>query len=495
MFHLECTAPLAGARFALRRGESVLGRAPGSEILMPDPSLSRRHAALAVDDGGVVVRDLGSHNGTRVNGVTITAPTPLRPGDTLRCGDVSFVLREERLAPPSPAGPTDPRQTVALRSAELPTDPQARRLATLLRVAELLARPGKQLPSRILELAAEILPIDRAVLLVLEPDGTLRTAASRHLGNEARPYSESVVRHAITHRVAVQFDDAQADLRLNDAESVVAQAIRCALCAPLVVDDRVLGAIYVDNRVSTHAFSPADLELLAGFANQAAAAVNASHLQAALERAAVRQSTFERFFPPATAARLVESGGELGVQELEVTALFSDISGFTQLGAVLPPREVVALLHAYFPPMARIVFERQGTLEKYIGDALLAVWGAPYPDPEDADRAVRAAVEMQQALARLRPSLPHPIQIHVGLHSGRVALANIGSAEYLQVATIGDATNTSARVCSVAGEGEIVVTQATVDRMRQRPFPLVPLPPTLVKGKAEPLVLYRVEWR
>jgi adenylate cyclase len=103
---------------------------------------------------------------------------------------------------------------------------------------------------------------------------------------------------------------------------------------------------------------------------------------------------------------------------------------------------------------------------------------------------------MQQAVAALNPTLPRRIDIHVGVHSGVVALANIGSAEYLQVATIGDATNTAARVCSVAAEGEIVITRDTADRLRHpERFPLVALPPAQVKGKRDPLVLYRVERR
>lgn len=499
MFYLECVSPVKGVRFPLRRGVNIVGRAPTSEVMVADPSLSRRHVQLTVDGRTVRARDLGSHNGTRLQGAPLVAEADLQVGDTLFCGDVVFVLVEEGEVARPAAPPIDPSGTVVLdRPPELSADPAARRLAVLLRVGELLARPGQgdQLQARILSLAAEILPIDRAALVAVTPDGALRIAASRGVRpTDPRPYSESIVRYVIEHRVAASFDDAQADHRLGGAASVVVQDIRCAMCAPLIADDRVLGAIYVDNQVLAHSFVAGDLDLLAGFANQAALAMSNAALQDLLRSAAVRQHTFERFFPPATAARLLESGGELGVQELEVTVLFSDISGFTELSSTLPPADVVALLHTYFPPMAKIVFSKEGTLEKYIGDALLAVWGAPYGHPDDADRALGAAIEMQEAVVRMRERLPRPIDVHIGLHSGVVALANIGSAEYVQVATIGDATNTAARVCGVAEPGEIVITRETADRLTRADWPLVALPPARVKGKAEPLALYRVAWR
>lgn len=507
MLYLDRHPPAPDSSFALPPGRSVLGRSPEAQLHIADPSISRLHAELRVASGQVYIRDLGSHNGTSLNDERLGAEAWVKPGDTIRCGDVALVLRERDEEQPETVGPTrhpfgaqvKPTHTLALSHASLPgADPTARRLATLLRLGELLAHPAsaKDLLGRILDLAHDILPIDRAVLLSESDKGGLEVIASRQDGASIpQPYSESIVRYVIEQRVAVCFDDAQSDERLHGAASLIAQSIRSAMCAPLVVDERLLGVIYVDNRVSAHTFGSQDLELLAGFANQAALAIHNSALQARLQDTAVRLNTFARYFPPATAARLSESGGDLGVQELFVTALFSDISAYTAMSATMAPAEVVALLQAYFPPMARIVFEREGTLEKYIGDALMAVWGAPYSHADDADRALDAAVEMHEAVLRMRETLPRPIDIHIGMHSGVVALANIGSREYLQVATIGDATNTSARVCAAAGDGELVITRATADRLTRRRFALTALPPTVVKGKAEPLELFRVEWR
>ncbi len=504
MAYLELKTAPVGIRFPLRYGRNVVGRSHDADVSLAEPSLSRKHAEIVVQGRNVTVCDLGSRNGTFLRGTPVRGVATAADGDALRCGEVVFILRLEastlEVVPESVADPAaQVSRTVILdHQARDAGDPLAQRLAILLRVGELLARPGIRgdLEGRILDLAMEILPINRAVLLAVGPGDRLDVLAVRGASSSKdHPYSESIVRYTLDSRLGALFLDAQADRRIGDAPSVIADAIRCSMCAPLIIDDQILGALYVDNLLAACVFTPSDLDLLTGFANQAALALHAAALRERLQQSAIRQHTLERFFPPATVARIMETDGDLGITELFVTALFSDISAFTTLSATMAPSEVVRLLHAYFPRMAAIVFEKEGTLEKYIGDALMAVWGAPFAHGDDADRALEAAVAMQEAVTRLSEELPHPLAIHIGLHSGTVALANIGSADYLQVATIGDATNTAARVCTVAREAEIVITRATADRLLRPAFPLVPLPPTRVKGKAEPLDLLRVDWR
>jgi adenylate cyclase len=185
------------------------------------------------------------------------------------------------------------------------------------------------------------------------------------------------------------------------------------------------------------------------------------------------------------------------VRDADVTVLFSDISGFTAMSSELAPREVVDLLNRYFPVMAEIVFRHEGTLEKYIGDALMAIWGVPAPHEDDADRALSAALEMRRALERLNAVWGggRRLEIHVGLNSGPVAFGNIGSPQYVQFAAIGDTTNVSARVCTAAQPGEVLISEATRLRLKTGRFALEPLPPVAVKGKAEPLVLHRARWQ
>ena len=146
--------------------------------------------------------------------------------------------------------------------------------------------------------------------------------------------------------------------------------------------------------------------------------------------------------------------------------------------------------------MAEIVFRHEGTLEKYIGDALLAVWGAPFRHELDPVRAVYAAIDMQKALIGFNESRPENLRlrIHIGINTGLVAAGNIGSEHYIQYATIGDTTNVAARICNVAQAGEILMSEATLSRMAEGTFKTEPVAPVQVKGKEAPLKLHRLIW-
>ena len=216
-----------------------------------------------------------------------------------------------------------------------------------------------------------------------------------------------------------------------------------------------------------------------------------------MHAASVANERLSRFFAPEIAERIAHEP-ETATRAVEsgVTVLFSDISGFTALSSTMRPQQVMSLLNDYFPTMVEIVFRHDGTLEKFVGDALLAIWGVPFAHPDDADRAVAAAIEMQRAVgplnARLAAAGHPPIAIHIGLSSGPVAAGYVGTERYVQYAVIGDTTNVASRVCSAAGAGEILVTEATRALLERPGVRLEPLPPVAVKGKAEPLVLHRV---
>jgi len=216
-----------------------------------------------------------------------------------------------------------------------------------------------------------------------------------------------------------------------------------------------------------------------------------------MHKEAVSNERLSRFFAPELAARIAaEPDVAVRVDERGVTVLFCDISGFTAMSSGMQPRQVVDLLNAYFPPMVDIVFRHGGTLEKFIGDALLAVWGAPFGGPDDADRAVAAAMDMQRGIAELNTRLVAagyvPLEIHIGLCSGPVAAGYIGTEKYIQYAVIGDTTNVASRICSVAEAGEILIADSTRALLTPPGVALAALPPVAVKGKGEPLQLHRV---
>jgi adenylate cyclase len=504
----------------------LIGRAETNGVSFLHKSLSRQHARLEVRNGRITLTDLNSKNGTFVRGERIQS-CELQVGDSFRCGDVPFELVLSELMP---TAVRDIRQDVLTRIAiadlissssnnmdstgsalkvrhASPEERTRDKLQILLKVSQLLSSPEAidALLEKILELMFQLLEVDRAVILLAHPlTGELTPKVTRSQAQAgptpARFYSQHIVGYVKTHHVAALFADARLDPRLGQAESVMLEEIRTSMCVPLKPKDQLLGVLYVDNRSGTTQYTAEDLEFLTAFANQAAIAIENANLSKRLEDEAVLRNNFLRFFPPATLKRLELSGAAtLEVVERDVTAIFADISNYTAMTSAMEPREVVDMLNEYFPVVSDVVFRHEGTLEKYIGDALLAVWGAPFSHPEDVDRALRAAVEMQQALiglnVRLKAGGRPEIQIHLGVNSGRVAAGNIGSERYLQYATIGDTTNVASRICSVAGPGEIVISETTYERLRERQWPMDPLPPVMVKGKDAPLSLYNVRWR
>lgn len=497
----------------LAEGGTRVGRAEDNDLFLLDRSLSRHHARVEVEDGRVTLVDLGSTNGTFVDEERIDR-RELRGGETLRFGSVKARFVPDRASTDSETRPTSSRDIdvdlTRLSIAEILHSPwqgsqlAEERLRILLKVSQLLASPTSldRLLETILDLALEILDIDRAAILMTDPEsGDLepRVVKTRPgVAAEGAIFSRHIVEYVRDESVAALFGDAQTDPRLAPADSVLHQSICASMCAPLKLRDEVRGVLYVDNLSTPGRFDQDDLEFLSAFANQAAVALEHASLYSEIESQAVVRNTLLRFFPPATISRIMEGEDlSLGVQETEITALFCDICGFTALSAAMPPREVLSLLNVYFPVMAEIVFRHEGTLEKYIGDALLAIWGAPFQSPDDADRAVRAAVEMQRALAELNRGLDGvpDLAVHIGLNTGPVAAGNVGSARYIQYATLGDATNMASRICDLAGPGEIYLSESTCERLGEASREaLTPLAPLRVKGKPKPLRIFSLGW-
>jgi len=186
---------------------------------------------------------------------------------------------------------------------------------------------------------------------------------------------------------------------------------------------------------------------------------------------------------------------QLGGQKRPVVIFFSDIRGFTPLSETMGPDEIATLLTEYFTEMVEIVFEHSGTLDKFMGDAIMALWGAPIAHEDDADRAMGCAVDQLAALETMntrwkqqgRPELG----IGIGINFGEVFAGNIGSDRRLEYTVIGDAVNTASRLCSSAGPNEILITDSFYKQLKQPPK-VEALEPVQVKGKSNKVPVYRV---
>lgn len=186
-----------------------------------------------------------------------------------------------------------------------------------------------------------------------------------------------------------------------------------------------------------------------------------------------------------------EKSIELGGQERVVTAMFADIRGFTSLAEKMTAHEVISFLNHYFGDMTDLVFKHEGTLDKFIGDALFAIWGSPLPDNDHALKAVSCALEIQHRLrTQHRKDMPR-INLGIGICSGPAVIGNMGSKQRQEFTAIGDTINTASRLSGITEGGQIVITESTYKLIKEKAN-VKKLPAIKVKGKEKELIIYEV---
>jgi adenylate cyclase len=531
---LRLISPDGTQSYDLREGVPlIVGRAPTCDLPVFDPTISRRHAELRSADSSLHVKDLGSSNGTFLNGEKVTEAVAA-VDDLVSFGKVGFRLELFKLPTPAapmanvmaPAGATIVRQipmrdsrsafdglsapatipggltrAVTVPGAFASPDKNQQKLAILLEVSKGLSRAVDvdTILDKIVGFAYQTLEVDRVAILLCDQAGLLVPKISRDKrgGDVPRSVPQSIARKAVEEKVALLSDNAGEDQRFG-GQSILMQQVRSAICAPLIgSEDRVLGVLYVDNPSVTHRFSDDDLEFLVAFAGIAAVAIENSQFAERIRREALVRTNFERYFAPQLAARIAHSpeAARLGGEKRQVVVLFSDIRGFTALSETMNPDAMASLLTEYFTEMVECVFRHDGTLDKFIGDAVMAQWGAPIGEPDDADRAMRAAIEMMTALdelnARWRREGRPELSIGIGLNFGEAFAGNIGSERRLEFTVIGDTVNTASRLCSAAEGGEILLSDEFRSALHDLP-PLEERAPIELKGKSQRIALYCV---
>jgi adenylate cyclase len=218
-----------------------------------------------------------------------------------------------------------------------------------------------------------------------------------------------------------------------------------------------------------------------------------------IEQEIVNRERFSRLLSPNVAKRVLSGALEVkkGGQLVEECTVFnSDIRGFTRMSEGAHPAAVVDMMNEYFEQMVEVVFKYEGTLDKFMGDGIMALWGAPVTHPDDALRAVSCALEQMDVLARFnrrRVELNEvPLAIGIGIHTGPLVAGYIGSSKALSYTVIGDVANTSARICGIAAPGQLLVSEATLAKLQGK-IEVEELPPANLKGKEKPFRIFDVK--
>ena len=465
---------------------------------------------------------------------------------------------------------------------------------------------------------------ERGFLMLRTDRQELVIRTARNWEQETLDSTESAISRTVITRVVqtgqpILTTNAQEDPRFTGQQSIVAYNLRSILCVPLMIKTNLIGVIYADNRIRSGIFTQKDLDLLTGFSNQAAVALENARLFASVRQSLAevtelknlmddvfssitsgvltadtqdrvlmcnraaeqilgrsandlignsmfsalppleapllnqidrvietdqpvigldvspnlqhrgmvdlrfslsplkdsQQNTqgvaivmedltekkkleaqhrlFERMVSPRVIAQLNPNSLQLGGQRGEITVLFADIRGFTSFSENLKPEALVAVLNQYLAAAADEILKEEGTIDKFLGDAVMAWFNAPIPQPDHCLRAVRAALGIRQALADLHARLPvsSHLSFGVGVHRGEAVLGLVGTERRLEFTAIGDSVNTAKRIQENSLPGQILITQSVLDEISAW-VQVQPVEPVQAKGKREPIAVFQV---
>jgi adenylate cyclase len=497
----------------LRDGPTVIGRAPACDIVINHPTVSRQHAKIRLEGGRCFVADAGSRYGTRINGVLLEAESELVAGDVLTVGAIAITVEQRvaerellseghqlledsgtllrRVVPAAGEGapvssPGERRQGGDRRKLNLGRAAAERRsgrerrggrfLKLLTEIANTLVtvQPINQMLGRVVDLVFEVVPAERVFLLLRDsPDEPLTARVMRNRDRSVpgrASLSRTVVNRVMRERVAMLASDALFDARLDASASVQAMSVRSFMCAPLWNRNDVIGVMYCDNPRAKR-FTPEDLDVFTAFCSYAAVAIEQARLSTQLIEEMKRRERLQRYHSPAVVNRILHGGtgtdSPFLAQERDVTVMFCDLVAFTRLSEHKAPLEVATFLNNFFARMAEVIFEHEGTLDKFIGDAILAVFGAPFEQPDHAARAVAAARDMRRVLKAMNAEPgATPLQMRIAINSGRALTGDIGSPRRREFTVLGDVVNTASRVEGVTAPDQVLMTGSTWNRVK-----------------------------
>jgi adenylate cyclase len=513
MFELVfVTGSRAGEVIAVK-SSLMAGRSPECSLEVPDPNASRQHARIVFDGTGLTLVDNRSANGTFLNEKRLTEPVRLKHDDVFRLGETRIRIQARRgLNEPGSESvfgfhdsEADLSQSIVMPMSDLgqqsrSPDVADRRFAGLLKAMN-LSKDINQLDrvlEGIIEVMFELFPqTERGFLMLGKAVEELQPKAVRVRNasgtQEAPKVSTSICRKALVERSAFLFNDSNPG-DFDQGMSIVSLKIRSAMTVPLIVENEVLGLLQVDTTDRARAFTAKDLELAAAVSQVASIALKNSQQITQIASDTRTKDNLCRFLPGPVAQQVLDGKLDLalGGKTYAGTVLFSDVVGFTRMSESLAPEQVVELMNKYFERMVPCIRNESGSIDKFIGDAIMAFWGVPIAQGNSAREGAAAALGMQIALlgfnsleqSQGRQCLGHGI----GLNTGPVVAGNIGSTDTISYTLLGDTVNTASRIEHHALKEQVLVSSSTWAGLAGGGFG-VKLPPVMVRNKAEPLSL------
>jgi len=527
--------------YDLPEGVTQLGRADENDIVLSGDLVSRKHARLHVAGPSLKFEDLGSRNGTKLNGDTVTGTVDVRVGDQVTVGENQLLIRQptsperastevidtdaggtvrrygrgvdiadalvmarnvssqimlsvlDELTPferlPMPTGsmplshkPSDTEDDYGGAGTHGPVAWQS--LMLLYRVAERLnsASSLNAFLDDTMSWLMKRVGATTGVVLVRHSTGVMVPTSVCHAGklqNGEVPVSDGIIDAALGQGQAIAVGNVHTDSRFSGRESVMVYGIDQVLCIPIGVEAPFHGVLYL-NRPSANT-EPIErlLDLCTAIAQLVQTGI--AKFKGRHERDDRFHRALGRFHGPdiveRRAAELKAQGNSLThLEERQVTVMFADIAGFTNLVQNLEPARVLEILNEFYRLATQLIFSFEGTVDKFLGDQVMALFGAPYSKGDDAIRAVRAAMALKAEWSRamLKRPLEERLSLRVGLNTGKVLAGTVGSEARVDYTAIGEPVNIASWLCSSAAPGQVLLTGKSLASIGAR-FDVTPL--------------------
>ena len=357
--------------------------------------------------------------------------------------------------------------------------------------------------AKVMDRVITLMKAARGFIVLVDPDTnqmSVQMSAGEADEEKARQFlgSKTVIERVVRSGEAVVSTDASLDDRFKGQQSVIMQNLRSIIAVPLVVKGKVIGAVYVDNPFRAAIFEEDDKEFLQAMADFAAIAIDNARQY---ERSEFLRQVFEAHVnKQVTDYVLTRSGSTLTFiqgERREVTMLNSDIAGFSTLSQSMDAEELVAFLNDYFQRMIRVVLEHGGNIDKFQGDGMLVVFGAPNPMADHAERALNAATEMVREVERFNRDLVASgrgaISVGMGLDTGEVVAGHVGSDDRMEFTLIGVPVNNSAYLSKVR-PARVLMSETTRARVPAQ-VKVAEYEPMVLKGARKPQPIYELTIR
>uniref|UniRef100_A0A7V3RFY5 FHA domain-containing protein n=1 Tax=candidate division WOR-3 bacterium TaxID=2052148 RepID=A0A7V3RFY5_UNCW3 len=530
----------------LEKALLTLGRLEDNDIVLEDIFVSRRHAEVVRSGDDYIIRDCKSRYGTFVNGERITEKK-LNYGDEIQLGNTLITFVDERKLDRVPE-----RRIVIRKFGDVPNideylenmkemiqrGEKKERLIRLIddiksifreykeklieaerarEIASTLCEAGKVinfifdlnvLLNLLLDLGMRMIQAKRGFIMLYDTGtGELRLKVSRNMGAEfniqkSPGISKTIANETFKSAHTIAIEDTTRDDRFKNVGSTTLYHIGSVICVPLITKGKnPIGVIYFDNPSGEKKFYRYDIELIESFASQSAVAIENAQLYEKIKREERITERLQRFFSPDVVKKIIneEKAIKPGGEHCIATILFCDIRGYTSLVERIDTVIALEILNEFLSSMTEEVFLYEGTLDKYIGDCVMAIFGAPVNHPDDPLRAIKCALGMKTKVEDLkkkwqeRLKIPDVIgfEIGIGINTGEVIAGNIGSEKRLEYTVVSNAVNIASRLEDIAQPGQILITKDTYELVKEY-VKVRTLPPVKLKNISQPVEVYEV---